>query len=297
MQSLLLNKEISIANLTTLRIGGIAEFLAEPNNIQEIKKLISWVNINKVPLNIIGAGSNLLINDIEISGLTVCTRKLHGSTIDSSSGKIYALSGESLPSLARRAANAGLVGLEWAIGIPGTVGGAVAMNAGAQGGCVAERIIEVEVIDIKKRKKFVLSNEQLDFSYRNSLLQKEKLIIVSASFQLEPGNNPKLINNTTKKNLAKRKKTQPYHLPTCGSVFRNPEPLKAGIIIEKLGLKGFRHGDAEISTMHANFIINTGNATASDVRSLMQLVQKKVKVSHGFLLHTEVKQLGFEISV
>tara|TARA_Y100001968_G_scaffold319865_1_gene352015 strand:- start:1724 stop:2626 length:903 start_codon:yes stop_codon:yes gene_type:complete len=293
-KELKLSKEISLANFTTLRIGGTAEFLAEPKSIEEIKTLIRWSNEKKIPCNIIGAGSNLLISDLNIGGLTLCTRKLNGSELNSSTGEVKAVSGESLPSLARKAANAGLHGLEWAIGIPGTIGGAVTMNAGAQGGCIAERLIKVEVINIKGGKTFYLTNKELDFSYRNSLIQKENLILLSAYFQLEPGQNSKFINEMTNKNLEKRKQTQPYHLPTCGSVFRNPEPLKAGIIIEKLGLKGFRQGGAEISTMHANFIINSGNATASDVSQLIEIVQTKVKAAHGFLLHPEVKQLGFE---
>ena len=297
MQRLNLSRQISLSKFTSLRIGGTAEFLVEPKSTYEIKELISWANQNQIPSKIIGAGSNLLINDGEISGLTICTRKLHGSKFDTNTGQIKVQSGESLPSLARRAANYGLLGLEWAIGIPGTIGGAVTMNAGAQGGCIADRVISIEVLETKKNKRFKLTSKELDFGYRNSLLQKEELIVLSAHFQLETGHSPKLINNITNENLIKRKRTQPYHLPTCGSVFRNPEPLKAGIIIENLGLKGMRVGGAEISKMHGNFIINISDASASDVQKLIELVKKKVKISHGFLLHTEVKQFGFERNV
>tara|TARA_Y100001968_G_scaffold326975_1_gene371082 strand:- start:3203 stop:4105 length:903 start_codon:yes stop_codon:yes gene_type:complete len=296
-KELQLNSKVYLEKYTTLRIGGPAELFAEPSSIEKLKTIISWAKENKVSCKIIGAGSNLLISDLEIPGITICTRKLNGSEFDPSTGKINVLCGEFLPSIARKAANAGLKGLEWGIGIPGTVGGTVAMNAGAEGGCIAERIIAAEVIDIKGGKPFKISNKELDFSYRNSRLQKEDLIVLSASFQLEPGHNPKSLNQITNENLFKRKKSQPYHLATCGSVFRNPEPLKAGRLIENLGLKGLKLGGAEISKMHANFIVNTSNASASDVREIIKLIQKKVKMTHGFLLHTEVKQLGFERNV
>tara|TARA_B100000029_G_C16768106_1_gene664458 strand:- start:26 stop:478 length:453 start_codon:yes stop_codon:yes gene_type:complete len=143
---------------------------------------------------------------------------------------------------------------------------------------------------------FEIVKKDLEFSYRHSLLQTEKLIVLSARFLLEAGHNPKKINTVTNNNLKRRTNSQPYHLPSCGSVFRNPEPLKAGHLIEKLGLKGHRIGGAEISTMHANFIVNTGQATAEDIYQLISFIQKRVKAAYGFLLHPEVKQVGFDIN-
>ena len=293
VKGLKIEHQVSLANFTTLHIGGPAEWLAEPKNIPELKLLLTSANEKEIPCRIIGAGSNLLINDSELKGLSLSTRKLHGSSIDPNTGIIRALSGEPLPKLARRAANAGLHGLEWAIGIPGTVGGAVVMNAGAQGGSIAETIISAEVMSLKGGHEFNLNNKELNFSYRNSRLQQENLIVLSACFQLEPGGSKQEINRVTNENLNKRTSSQPYHLHSCGSVFRNPEPLKAGKLIDSLGLKGKRIGGAEISTMHANFIINNSNATAADVKELIFLIQKTVLEKYGVLLHPEVKELGF----
>lgn len=293
VKGLKIEHQVSLANFTTLHIGGPAEWLAEPKNIPELKLLLNSANNKEIPCRIIGAGSNLLINDSELKGLSLSTRKLHGSSIDPNTGIIRALSGEPLPKLARRAANAGLHGLEWAIGIPGTVGGAVVMNAGAQGGSIAETIISAEVMSLKGGHEFNLKNKELNFSYRNSRLQQENLIVLSACFQLEPGGSKQEINRVTNENLNKRTSSQPYHLHSCGSVFRNPEPLKAGKLIDSLGLKGKRIGGAEISTMHANFIINNSNATAADVKELIFLIQKTVLEKYGVLLHPEVKELGF----
>tara|TARA_Y100001968_G_scaffold48927_1_gene39274 strand:- start:5262 stop:6152 length:891 start_codon:yes stop_codon:yes gene_type:complete len=293
VKGLKIEHQVSLANFTTLHIGGPAEWLAEPKNIPELKLLLTSANEKEIPCRIIGAGSNLLINDSELKGLSLSTRKLHGSSIDPNTGIIRALSGEPLPKLARRAANAGLHGLEWAIGIPGTVGGAVVMNAGAQGGSIAETIISAEVMSLKGGHEFNLKNKELNFSYRNSRLQQENLIVLSACFQLEPGGSKQEINRVTNENLNKRTSSQPYHLHSCGSVFRNPEPLKAGKLIDSLGLKGKRIGGAEISTMHANFIINNSNATAADVKELIFLIQKTVLEKYGVLLHPEVKELGF----
>ena len=285
-----------LSKYTTLKVGGAAQWFAEPKNIKEIKFLVLWAKAKKVPCQIIGAGSNLLINDSELKGLSICTKKMHENTLNVKSGIIEALSGSHLPSLARQAAQAGLGGLEWAVGIPGTIGGAVVMNAGAQGSCIADWLQSVKVLPIKGGEPFEIVKKDLGFSYRHSILQTEKLIVLSARFLLEKGHSPKEIENITTKNLKKRTNSQPYHLPSCGSVFRNPEPLKAGRLIEELGLKGHQIGGAAISTMHANFIVNTGKATAKDIYKLINFIQRKVQVSHGFLLHPEVKQVGFDIN-
>ena len=184
--------------------------------------------------------------------------------------------------------------MEWAVGIPGTVGGAVVMNAGAQGSCIEEILDSIQVISLENGKKFRLTNKDLKFSYRQSLLQERDLIVLSARFILKPGYDKNILNEITTKNLEKRLNTQPYHLPSCGSIFRNPSPLKAGEIIEKLGLKGYRIGGAEVSRIHANFIVNSNHAKAIDIHKLILIIQKKVKASYGLLLQPEVKQLGFE---
>jgi len=291
MKSIQLEKNISLSNFTTWRIGGPAEWIAQPKNIEEIKFLINWSNQKKIPCNIIGAGSNLLINDKGIKGLSLCMRNFKGIQIDKNNGVIEVLSGEMLPTLARKAAASGLHGLEWAVGIPGTIGGAVVMNAGAQDNCISNYLESITTLSLTGEYKMIKSKD-LHFGYRYSLLQNEKLIVVSARLKLVSGQAEK-IRQVTNKNLNHRLKTQPYQAQTCGSVFRNPEPLKAAKLIEELGLKGFRFGGAEISTIHSNFIINANKASSYDIRELIKYIQKRVFNSYGILLETEVKQCGF----
>ncbi|WP_269611830.1 UDP-N-acetylmuramate dehydrogenase [Prochlorococcus marinus] len=291
MNSIRLEKNISLSNFTTWRIGGPAEWIAQPKNIEEIKSLINWTNKKKIPCNIIGAGSNLLINDIGIKGLSLCMRNLKGIQIDKSHGIVDVLSGEMLPTLARKAAANGLHGLEWAVGIPGTIGGAVVMNAGAQENCISDYLQSITTLSSTGEYK-TIKRKDLNFGYRDSLLQNENLIVLSARLKLVSGHAEK-IRQVTNANLNHRLRTQPYKAQTCGSVFRNPEPLKAAKLIEDLGLKGFRFGGAEISKIHSNFIINANKASSYDVRELIRYIQKRVFNSYGILLETEVKQCGF----
>ena len=293
MNSLQLKKNISLSNFTTWRIGGPAEWIAQPKNSKEIKYLINWINKKNISCNILGAGSNLLINDKGIKGLSICMRQLKGIQIDKSTGIIEVLSGEMLPTLARKAAANGLHGLEWAVGIPGTIGGAIVMNAGAQGSCIADHLESITTLSLNGKYKMIKAAD-LKFGYRYSLLQQETLIVISARLKLEPGHAAK-IRQMTNENLNHRLRTQPYKDQSCGSVFRNPEPLKAAKLIEELGLKGFRFGGAEISKIHSNFIINANNASSCDVRELIKDIQKKVFTAYGILLETEVKKCGFEI--
>ena len=291
MSSIQLEENISLSNFTTWRIGGPAEWIAQPKDIEDIKYLISWINKKKIPCNIIGAGSNLLINDKGIQGLCICMRNLKGIQIDKNSGIIEVLSGEMLPTLARKAAASGLHGLEWAVGIPGTIGGAVVMNAGAQEHCISNYLESITTLSLTGEYKIIKAKD-LNFGYRYSLLQNEKLIVLSARLRLVSGHAEK-IRQVTNDNLNHRLKTQPYQAKTCGSVFRNPEPLKAAKLIEELGLKGFRFGEAEISKIHSNFIVNTNKASSYEVRELIKYIQKRVFNSYGILLETEVKQCGF----
>ncbi|MEB3201049.1 MAG: UDP-N-acetylmuramate dehydrogenase [Synechococcaceae cyanobacterium] len=289
-----LRAAISLADYTTWKVGGPAEWFAEPAHREDLLAQLSWALAGGVPLRCIGAGSNLLIADTGLNGLTLCSRRLQGSRLDGSEGWVEAEAGEPIPTLARKAARAGLHGLEWSVGIPGTVGGAVVMNAGAQGGCTAEWLESVEVVDPRRPDApFRLSADALDFSYRHSRLQQEPLLVLSARFRLEAGHDPAAITARTSANLHSRTSTQPYQQPSCGSVFRNPEPRKAGQLIEALALKGLSIGGAQVSPIHANFIVNTGNASAQDIDALIRLVQERVQGGHGIALHPEVKRLGF----
>ena len=292
MNKLELKKNISLSNFTTWRIGGPAEWIAQPKNNEEIKYLINWINQKKITCNIIGAGSNLLINDKGIKGLSLCMRQLKGIQIDKSTGIIEVLSGEMLPTLARKAAANGLHGLEWAVGIPGTIGGAIVMNAGAQGHCISNYLESITTLSLNGEYKLIKATD-LNFGYRYSLLQEEQLIVMSARLKLEAGHGESKIRKITNENFNHRLRTQPYKEQSCGSVFRNPEPLKAAKLIEELGLKGFRFGGAEISKIHSNFIINANKASSTDVQGLIKYIQKKVLNAYGILLETEVKQCGF----
>ena len=292
MNSLELKKNISLSNFTTWRIGGPAEWIAQPKNKDEIKYLINWINKEKITCNIIGAGSNLLINDKGIKGLSLCMRQLKGIQIDQSSGIIEVLSGEMLPTLARKAAANGLHGLEWAVGIPGTIGGAIVMNAGAQGHCISNYLESITTLSLNGEYKLIKTTD-LNFGYRYSLLQEKPLIVVSARLKLKTGHGKSKIRKITNENFNHRLRTQPYKEQSCGSVFRNPEPLKAAKLIEEIGLKGFRFGGAEISKIHSNFIINANKASSEDVQGLIKYIQKKVLDAYGILLETEVKQCGF----
>jgi UDP-N-acetylmuramate dehydrogenase len=284
----------SLLEFTTWKVGGPAEWFAEPANQDALVALAAWAVAAGRPYRCIGAGSNLLIADSGLEGLTLCNRRLQGSQLDGSSGLVEAEAGEPIPTLARKAARAGLAGLEWAVGIPGTVGGAVVMNAGAQGGCLADCFDSALVIDpARPHEPFRLTAADLAFAYRHSRLQEEPLLVLSARLRLQPGHDPAEVSQRTSTNLHSRTSTQPYQQPSCGSVFRNPEPLKAGRLIEELGLKGLSVGGAQVSPLHANFIVNSGNASAADIDSLIRLVQQKVLAGRGVALHPEVKRLGF----
>lgn len=294
----ILQEQISLANYTTWRVGGPAQWLAEPNHTEQIPTLLSWAANEKLAVRVIGAGSNLLIADAGLPGLTLCLRRLQGIDLNNKTGRVSASAGEPIPTLARRAARQGLQGLEWAVGIPGTVGGAAVMNAGAQGGCIAERLLSVDVVPLEGDDFRIkqLKRDSLDFDYRHSALQAQRLMVVSAEFQLEAGHDPVELQRRTSGNLNHRTSTQPYKQPSCGSVFRNPEPAKAGRLIEGLGLKGRRIGGAQVSEVHANFIVNTGGARAADIRNLISMVQQEVADAHGIQLQPEVKRLGFEMA-
>jgi len=287
-------QQVSLRDYTTWRVGGSAAWLAEPADRQELQALLHWRLDQGQMLRCIGAGSNLLVADAGLGGLTLCLRRLQGSQLDATTGLVEALAGEPIPTLARKAARAGLAGLEWAVGIPGTVGGAVVMNAGAQGGCVADCLESVDLLDPADPDTVItLKAGDLDYAYRHSRLQEEAWIVLAARFRLQSGQEPAAVSRRTSANLHSRTSSQPYQQPSCGSVFRNPEPHKAGQLIEALGLKGLRVGDAQVSPIHANFIVNCGMASAADIADLIAQVQHQVLQAHGIALHTEVKRLGF----
>ena len=280
-----------LAQLTTFRVGGEAQWLALPKTPEQLKEAIAWGREQSLPVMVLGAGSNLLISDRGLPGLVLCTRALRHSEFDANTGRVTAAAGEPWSSLAWKAARNGLQGFEWTIGIPGTVGGAVVMNAGAHGKETVDILVEAEVLDADGSAK-ILKPADLDYRYRTSNLQGSDRTVVSATFQLNPGQRPEAVKAATASDLKQRRTTQPYHLPNCGSVFRNPRPYSAGQLIEQAGLKGYQVGQAQISTLHANFIVNLGGAKAQDVLAVIRHAQATIQAQNGVALETEVKIVG-----
>ncbi|CAN5628883.1 UDP-N-acetylmuramate dehydrogenase [soil metagenome] len=280
-----------LAKLTTFRVGGWAQWLALPKTLDQLQAALGWGRSEGLPVTLLGAGSNLLISDRGLPGLVICTRALRHSEFDPVTGRVTAAAGEPWSSLAWKAARYGLKGFEWTIGIPGTVGGAVVMNAGAHGSETADILVDTAIISPDGTLS-IRQPADLGYRYRTSHLQGSDLIVATATFQLSAGHDPATIKAATATDLKQRRTTQPYHLPNCGSVFRNPRPYSAGHLIEQAGLKGYQIGQAQISTLHANFIVNLGNAKASDVLALIRHIQGVIYERHQIQLETEVKIMG-----
>ncbi|MFM7450864.1 MAG: UDP-N-acetylmuramate dehydrogenase [Leptolyngbyaceae cyanobacterium] len=288
----LVKPNVPLASLTSFRVGGPAEWYVAPRRVEDLPVYLKWATTQGLSSTLLGAGSNLLISDRGLSGLVISTRRFRHTDFDPETGRVTVAAGKPLPQLAWQLANLGWSGLEWAVGIPGTVGGAVVMNAGAHGGCVADRLVSAEVINLDgSTRNFAV--QELAYAYRTSLLQGKGLLVTQATFQLQPGFDPAKINTITQAHLDQRRSSQPYHLPSCGSVFRNPsQQYKAGWLIEEAGLKGYRIGMAEVAQRHANFILNCGSATAADIFHLIRYVQQVVGDRWSLHLEPEVKILG-----
>ncbi|MFC7372080.1 UDP-N-acetylmuramate dehydrogenase [Fictibacillus iocasae] len=278
-----------LKNHTTLKIGGPADVFVEPKNSESLKVVMAIIKESGVPFRAIGRGSNLLVSDGGIEGVVI---KLGDGLnhIERSGSEIRVGGGVSIITLATILAREGYKGLEFAGGIPGSVGGSVFMNAGAHGAEMADIVKEALILFPDGELRW-LSNEELGFSYRTSILQEKGGICVEAVLVLEQGSKEEIMASL-KKNKDYRRQTQPWNFPCCGSVFRNPLPNYAGQLIESSGLKGTTLGGAQISEMHANFIVNTGDATADDVLNLIALIQEKVLQEKGIQLETEVEIIG-----
>jgi UDP-N-acetylmuramate dehydrogenase len=288
-----IKSQVPLATLTSFRVGGPAEWYVAPQNLQALQASFEWAASEGLAVTLLGAGSNLLVSDRGIPGLVIGTRHLRHAEFNPETGRVTVAAGEPLPRLAWQAAERGWQGLEWAVGIPGSVGGATVMNAGAHKSCIADLLVNAQVLSSSGLK--TLTPEQLGYSYRTSLLQGSQHLVTQATFQLQPGANPEEVMATTAQHLEQRRQTQPYHLPSCGSVFRNPQPYTAGWLIEQTGLKGYQIGAAQIAQRHANFILNCGGAKASDIWQLIKYVQQQVEQSWSLKLVPEVKMLGFQV--
>jgi UDP-N-acetylmuramate dehydrogenase len=286
-----LEPQVSLARYTSYRVGGTAEWFTTPRTVDHMAVGLNWADDQGIPITLLGAGSNLLVSDRGLPGLVVCSRHLRHIHFDDEAAQITAAAGEPLPNLAWKAARRGWRGLEWAVGIPGTVGGAVFMNAGAHGAATADSLVSAQGLTLTGRP-VTWTPADLTFTYRTSRLQSQPHLVTQATFQLEPGHDPAAVIADTQASLQRRRVTQPYHMPSCGSVFRNPSPYTAGWLIEQSGLKGYCIGEAQVSTLHANFIVNCGGAQAMDVLRLIRHVQEQVSDRWHCILHPEVRMLG-----
>lgn len=282
-----------LSRYTSYRLGGPADIFVTPRTIDEVGVVVQIAAEAGVPVTVIGGGSNLLIADAGVRGVVVrIGRGLNRIEITEAEELVRVECGAPFPRLAKMAAQHGLAGLEFAGGIPGTVGGALTMNAGAHADSIGDVVESVTVFDENGEQK-VLDHAQMQFSYRMSRLQTETgLVAVKARLRLKAG-EPKEIQRKMRAYLMRRRQSQPLGTYNAGSVFKNPVNDYAGRLLELSDCKGMTEGDAIVSPVHANFIINQGEATAEDVRRLIGRVQGRVHERFGVRLEPEVRMLGF----
>ena len=282
---------------TSFRIGGPAQALLVVQTTDDLRKAVLWARRNQVAYHVIGRGSNLLVADAGIAGLVIVNQcqAYHLTEMDGSA-IVYAEAGINLSKLVREIGKAGWSGLEWATGIPGTLGGAIVGNAGAFGGEMSGTLVRVHVMDgAGQRREW--SGTDLNLTYRSSRFKEEgntasrEFIILVAELALDKG-NPDEILKLSREIVRSRRGAQPPGQPSAGSIFKNPYQGHAGRLIEAVGLKGTRIGDAQISPRHANFIVNVGNATACDVMGLIELIREKVGQRFSQELELEIELLG-----
>ena len=276
-----------MAKHTSFRIGGPVEVMAFPKTAEELAALLQTAETLNIEPVILGAGTNVLAPDQGIDGLCICLKDALDGMELLDDNKIRVMAGVTMTRAAMFAANHGLSGMEFAHGIPGTVGGGVYMNAGAYGGEIRDICASVDVMDQKGNIR-TLTNEQMQFSYRHSLLEETGDIVISAVFALQK-KNPEEIKDRMKELQGKRSASQPLDLPSAGSAFKRPVGGYAAALIDQAGLKGFSVGGAAISAKHAGFAVNIGGATAEDVKQLLQQVSDTVYEHTGIRLEPEVR--------
>jgi len=274
---------------TTFKAGGKASILVMPESTKEIIEIKAICSEENLECFLMGNGSNLLVSDKGFNGLIM---KL-GSGFEKcyvDGNVLYAQSGALLSKVTKIAATAGLSGLEFASGIPGSVGGAIYMNAGAYDGEIRDTIISARCID-KNGKIISLDKDEMEFSYRKSIFWHKEYVIIEGSFQLEPDNEEDILQRMREFNKRRNEK-QPINLPSAGSTFKRPDGYYAGKLIEDAGLKGLINGGASVSKLHAGFIVNDNNATADEIIDLIEIVKAKVHEKSGVTLESEIKILG-----
>ncbi|CAI8797849.1 UDP-N-acetylenolpyruvoylglucosamine reductase 1 [Bacillus cereus VDM021] len=280
----------ALARYTTMKIGGPADILIVPSSVAGVEKTLDLVKKYNTKWTAIGRGSNLLVSDKGIEGVVIRLGEgLDHLEVEGTTVRVGG--GYPLIKLSTLLSRQGLAGLEFASGIPGSVGGAVYMNAGAHKSDMSEILMRARIMFEDGTMKW-LTKEEMEFSYRTSVLQtKRPGIVVEAELQLKEGNREEIVG-VMQKNKDYRRETQPWNHPCAGSIFRNPLPNSAGDLVEKAGLRGHQIGGAKISEMHGNFIINAGSASAQDVLDLIAFVKKTIKEKFGVDMHTEVETIG-----
>lgn len=280
-------KNVPMRDYTTFKIGGECLAMVEPASAQEVMLALETAAECGIDTFIMGNGSNLLVSDRGINKLVIRIAE-RMSSVEISGNTVMAQAGALLSSVAKLSVSRGLMGLEWASGIPGSIGGSVAMNAGAYGGELSDCVKRVDFI--KNGRFYSDAVEKGDFGYRKSLYDSPDITVCGVGMELCPDNGGAA--ERMREYTALRRAKQPLAYPSAGSTFKRPEGYYAGALIEGAGLKGFSVGGAEVSTLHAGFIINKGGATADDVKDLIFEIQKRVFEKYGVMLETEIKYVG-----
>ena len=283
-------QSVSMAEYTTMRVGGIASLVSAVTSAEQLIKAVRMAQEQNERFAVIGNGSNVVFSDDGFSGLVIVTTGMKSFSIENTI--IKADCGASVTRLAAEAQRAGLSGLEFAYGIPGTVGGGVYMNAGAYGGSLSDVVISSICFDTEKQTIRKIDLEEHEFSYRHSIYTKNSnLVILAAMLELTHGDKNEIAEQMNG-HLRSRKEKQPLEYPSAGSVFKRPLGYYAGELIEKSGLKGYRIGGAEVSEKHAGFIVNRGGASADDVKRLVEHIKQTVYQNYGVELDCEIKFIG-----
>lgn len=277
-----------LMHYTYTHTGGPADWLAFPKNVEEVQTLVAYANDHQLPLTVLGNASNLIVRDGGIEGLTLILTRMNKISV--TGNRVTAEAGAAYIETTIAARDHSLTGLEFAAGIPGSIGGAIFMNAGAYGG-ETKTVVESATVLLPDGTIKRLTNEELDFGYRHSSVQDNHGVVLDATFSLQPGDHDEIAAKMDELN-ARRAAKQPLDLPSCGSVFKRPTGYFAGKLIHDAGLQGYTAGGAQVSTKHAGFIVNIDHGTASDYVAVIHHVQQTVKEKFGVSLQTEVRIIG-----
>lgn len=277
-----------LMHYTYTHTGGPADWLAFPKSVEEVQTLVAYANDHQLPLTVLGNASNLIVRDGGIEGLTLILTRMNKISV--TGNRVTAEAGAAYIETTIAARDHSLTGLEFAAGIPGSIGGAIFMNAGAYGGETKE-VVESATVLLPDGTVKRLTNEELDFGYRHSSVQDNHGVVLDATFSLQPGDHDEIAAKMDELN-ARRAAKQPLDLPSCGSVFKRPTGYFAGKLIHDAGLQGYTAGGAQVSTKHAGFIVNIDHGTASDYVAVIHHVQQTVKEKFGVSLQTEVRIIG-----